>query len=302
MAASPSSKSAGSDSLRAMSTFSPEILAHLHCELGENPLWNGDEGCLYWTDITGGKIHRLHLETRRHEEIYSGETIGGFTFEANGDLLLFRVNDIAVLHPDGMVETVRSFDDEGSVRFNDVIAAPDGSVFAGTIGKTPASGGLFRVECDGSCTLLFRGTDCSNGMGFSPDLRTFYWTCSTRRKIFAFDYDRSTGRLGAERVFYSATEDEGIPDGMAVDREGHVWSARWDGYSIIHHAPDGTPLGKISFPVAKVTSLCFGGPALDQMLITTAGGSAGSESADGAIFCCAAATPGTAEFRSRITC
>ncbi len=283
-----------------MNAHRPELLINLHCELGENPLWNADDGCLYWSDITGGKVHRLHLATRRHEEVYSGGTVGGFTFEANGDLLLFRVSDIAVLHPDRVVETVRSFDDEGSVRFNDVIAAPDGSVFAGTIGKTDTSGGLFRVECDGSCTLLFRGTGCSNGMGFSPDLRTFFWTCSTRRKIFAFDYDRSTGRLSAERVLYSATEDEGIPDGMTVDREGHVWSARWDGHSIVHHAPDGTPLGTMAFPVAKVTSLCFGGPELDQMLITTAGGTPDGSGADGAIFRCNAGVSGPQEFRSRI--
>ena len=285
-----------------MSAIRPETLINLHCELGENPLWNADDGCLYWTDITGGKIHRLHLATRQHTQIYSGGTVGGFTFEANGDLLLFRVHDIAVLHPDGGVETVRAFDDEGSERFNDVIAAPDGCVFAGTIGRTDTSGGLFRVECDGSCTLLFRGTGCSNGMGFSPDQRTFYWTCSTRRTIYVFDYDPPTGRLSGERAFYTAPASEGIPDGMAVDRNGHVWSARWDGFSIVHHAADGTVIETIPFPVAKVSSLCFSGPALDQMLITTAGGTADSTGADGSIYQCSPGVQGSQEFRSRITC
>src|ERR1043166_884438 len=145
-------------------------LINEHCQLAENPLWREEDGCLFWTDIEGGNIHRIHLATKRHDLVYSGEKVGGFTFEANGDLLLFRVNDFAVLRPDGGVETVRAFADEGSERFNDVIAAPDGCVFAGTIGKTDTSGGLFRVECDGSCTPLFRGSGCSNGMGFSPDL------------------------------------------------------------------------------------------------------------------------------------
>ena len=285
-----------------MSAATPEQLINLHCELGENPLWNADDGCLYWTDITGGKIHRLHLETKKHALLYSGETVGGFTFEANGDLLLFRVNDIAVLHPEGRIETVRAFADEGSERFNDVIAAPDGCVFAGTIGRTETTGGLFRVECDGSCTLLFRGTGCSNGMGFSPDLRRFHWTCSTRRTIYVFDYDPSIGRLSNERVFYTAPDSEGIPDGMAVDCKGHVWSARWDGAAIVHHAEDGEAIETIPFPVAKVTSLCFGGDALDQMLITTAGGTPGSPSADGAIYQWSPGVQGLPEFRSRITC
>ena len=280
---------------------SPKTLINLYCQLGENPLWQADDGNLYWTDITGGKIHRFHLATSKHTPLYSGESVGGFTFEANGDLLLFRVRDVAVLRRDGQVEIVRTFADEGIERFNDVIADPEGRVFAGTIGRTKTSGGLFRLDRDGTFTLLFRGTGCSNGMGFSPDLTKFYWTCSTRRTIFVFDYDRATGDLSGERIFYEAPPSEGIPDGMAVDRAGHVWSARWDGFSIAHHAQDGALIELIPFPVAKVSSLCFGGPALDQLLVTTAGGVPDSGSADGAVYQWAPGVQGSSEFRSRLT-
>lgn len=273
-----------------------------HCLLGENPLWNGDDGCLYWTDIDGGTLHRFHLQSGRHEVIYRGVTVGGFTFQVDGDLLLFRVNDLALLRRDGSVKVVREILDEGTARFNDVIADPEGRVFAGTIGRTPESGGLARVERDGSIEWLFRGTGCSNGMGYSPDLRTFYWTCSTRRRIYAFDYDRATGALTGERTFYQATEGEGIPDGMTVDRDGHVWSARWDGYSVAHHAPDGRVIETFPFPVAKVSSLCFGGPELDEFFVTTAGGLPGSETPDGSLYRWKAGVRGGPEFRSRILC
>jgi D-xylono/L-arabinono-1,4-lactonase len=278
----------------------PKLLLNPHCLLAENPLWNGDEGCLYWTDIDAGTVHRLHLASERHEVIYRGVSVGGFTFQAGGDLLLFRVSDLALLRSDGVVQVLRDFSDDGTARFNDVIADPEGRVFAGTIGRTPESGGLVKVERDGSTAVLFRGSGCSNGMGFSPDLRTFYWTCSTRRRIYAFDYDRATGALGGERVFYQATDDEGIPDGLTVDRDGHVWSARWDGYSVVHHAPDGRKIETFSFPVAKVSSLCCGGPALDEFFVTTAGGSPGSETADGSLYRWRAGVRGPAEFRSRI--
>ena len=281
-------------------TPAPTLLINLHCELAENPLWNADEGCLYWEDIPAGKIHRLHLATKRHTQLYSGEKVGGFTFQANGDLLLFRVNDIASLKPDGHVEVLRKFSDEGVERFNDVIADPAGRVFAGTIGKTPESGGLFRVDLDGTITLLFRGTGCSNGIGFSPDLRAFYWTCSTRRRIYSFAYDRATGNLSDERVIYEASAGEGIPDGMTVDCDGHLWSARWDGFAVVHHAPDGKFLERFSFPVAKVSSLCFGGPNLDQFFLTTAGGIAGSDTADGTIYQWSPGAKGPPEFKSRI--
>ena len=277
-----------------------EVLINEHCELGENPLWNPDNGCLYWEDIPGGKVHRYDLAGDRHEIIYHGEPVGGFTFQANGDLLLFRVNDLALLHPNGQVDVLRTFADDGMRRFNDVIADPEGRVFGGTIGRTAESGGLYRVDRDGTITLLFRGTGCSNGMGFAPDLRTFYWTCSTARKIYRFPYDQQTGELGERSVFYAAQEGEGIPDGMTVDRDGHVWSARWDGYALVHHAPDGAVLDRIRFPVAKVSSVCFGGPNLDQFFITTAGGQPGTNTADGAVYQMAAGTSGPAEFKSRI--
>ena len=283
-----------------MAAPAPTVLFNAHCELGENPLWHAQDGCLYWTDIMGGKVHRLALATGRHEVIYTDGLVGGFTFQANGDLLLFRAGDIAALKPDGWVEVVQRFKDEGTERFNDVIADPEGRVLAGTIGTTPQSGGLYRVDLDGTITLLHRGTGCSNGMGFAPGLRMFYWTCSTTRRIYAFDYDRASGALANERVLYQATADEGIPDGLTVDISGDLWSARWDGHALVHHATDGRVLEKIPFPVAKVSSVCFGGPGLDQLFITTAGGTAGSTSLDGAVFQLPVGRRGTPEFQSRI--
>lgn len=275
-------------------------LINPHCLLGENPLWNPDDGCLYWTDIDAGRIHRYHFESGEHQVVYEGEKVGGFALQADGKLLLFRVNDIAVLSPDGTVASLHRFEDSGSARFNDVIADPEGRVFAGTIGKDDKSGGLFRIERDGTIQLLFRGTGVSNGMGFSPDLKAFYWTCSTRRRIFAFDYDRETGALTNERLFYRANDDEGIPDGLTVDRDGSIWSARWDGFAVVKHRPDGSVESRTSFPVAKISSLCFGGPKLDTFYLTTAGGSLESDSADGCIFAWSAGTSGREEFRSRI--
>jgi D-xylonolactonase len=156
------------------------------------------------------------------------------------------------------------------------------------------------VDLDGNITCLWRGTGCSNGMGFTPDLKVFYWTCSTTRRIFRYTYDRETGRLGSPTLFHQTGAEEGIPDGLAVDDQGNVWSARWDGYGVTRHDPSGKVMGKIDLPVAKVTSLCFGGANLDRMFITTAGGREGSETADGAVFEIGVPHPGLPEFESRI--
>ena len=276
------------------------ILINLNCQLGENPLWHRASQSLYWTDIEGGMIHRLDTQTGKHEVVYRGIPVGGFTFQADGNLLLFRSRDIVLLHPDGRLTKLREFSDKGIVRFNDVIADPVGRVFAGSIGKNAESGGLYRMDVDGTITRLRSGTACSNGMGFSPDQKFFYWTCSTTRRIYRFDYESGTGELGEPVLFHQALENEGIPDGLAVDASCHIWSARWDGFGAVRLDPEGKILEKISIPVAQVTSLCFGGSNFDRLYITSAGGQPDSNTLDGAVFEMQAPHPGLPEFESRI--
>lgn len=254
-----------------------ESVANYHCVTGENPLWRASEGRIYWEDIETGRLFRADAASGQHECFFRGAKVGGFTFQADGSLLLFEENRIARLTTDGERRVLREGLDSEMARFNDVIADPEGRVFAGTIGTTDENGGLFCVERDGSVRLCWRGTGCANGMAFTPDGRGFYWTCSTTRRIFLADYDRAAGALSNRRVFYAAPEAEGIPDGMAVDTEGHVWTTRWDGQAIYRLTPQAEIVERIELPVAKVSSLNFGGPNLDVAYVTTAGGTGTSE-------------------------
>jgi D-xylonolactonase len=249
-----------------------EPVANYHCVTGENPLWRADEGRIYWEDIETGRLFRAAHASGEHECFFHGDRIGGFTFQADGSLLLFEENRIARLAADGERRVLASGIDAHMARFNDVLADPEGRVFAGTIGRSDENGGLFCVERDGSVRLLWRGTGCANGMAFTPDGRGLYWTCSTTRRIYLADYDRVTGAVSNRRLFYAARETEGIPDGMSVDTNGDVWTTRWDGQAIYRLSPRADVIERIELPVAKVSSLTFGGPQLDAAYVTTAGG------------------------------
>ena len=161
------------------------LIVNEHCVTGENPYWNPDDQSVLWTDIPNGKLFRYVIETGSHSQIYEGPQVGGFTMQNDGSLLLFRETDIAVRGSDGSVDSLLSFSVPGMSRFNDVIADPEGRVFAGTCGRHPDCG-LHRLDPDGNITKLHAGTGISNGMGFSPDLKTFYWTDSTKRRIERF--------------------------------------------------------------------------------------------------------------------
>lgn len=283
-----------------MSAFVVEPLANYHCGCGENPLWDERRGLVYWTDIVGGRLFRYDPASGHHEKFYQGDRVGGFTLQEDGTLLLFQVDKFSRLHPDGRVELLKQGIDDGMSGFNDVIADPRGRVFAGTEGKSEQSGGLYRVDPDGRVTHLFYGTGCSNGMAFTRDHKHMFWTCSTTRKIFKFDYDIESGVLSNRRLWADVPAEEGIPDGMTMDTDGFIWSARWDGYALVKHAPSGEVIERIRFPVAKVSSVIFGGAEMNEMYVTTAGGKEGSDTADGTLYRVKTTSRGAPEFRSRV--
>jgi len=148
------------------------------------------------------------------------------------------------------------------------------------------------------------GLGTSNGMGFSPDRTRLYHSDSNDRfrHIRVFDYDEATGELTNPRRFLAARPGDGKPDGLTIDAEGFVWSARWNGGLLIRYAPDATEDRRIELPVAKVSSVAFGGEELADLYVTTAGGDdrAREGSLAGALFRLRPGVRGVPEFRSRI--
>ena len=100
--------------------------------------------------------------------------------------------------------------------------------------------------------------------------------------IYLFDYDEESGALANQRTWVHIPHEKGVPDGMTVDAEGHVWSARWGGSCVVRYAPDGTEELRIGFPAEKVSSCIFGGPDYGDLYVTTAGGQNKPEEGHGA--------------------
>lgn len=62
----------------------------------------------------------------------------------------------------------------------------------------------------------------------------------------------------------------GIPDGLAVDRDGCVWIALFGAGEIRRFSPEGRLIAAVLLPALFPTSLCFGGGTLDCLFIATA--------------------------------
>lgn len=282
-----------------------ELVANYACRVGENPLWNPLDRCVYWLDIPTGTIYRYDPATQVHEIVYQGDLTGGFTIQDDGSFLLFGVEGrVSHLHQGKLTTIIDRIAGEENNRFNDVIADPSGGVLCGTVPNNGDStfGSLYHLRPDGSITQVRTKIPFSNGMGFSPDQTIFYHADSKARTVTQFRYDVNTGELSQPRHFAILSPHDGVPDGLTVDAEGYVWLAVWDGSRLIRYDPEGNIEREIPFDVKKVSNLTFGGDDASDIYVSTAGGEKPSENGElaGALFRLQLGIRGRPEYLSRI--
>ena len=290
----------------------PRIAADVLCEIGENPLYHPYEQLVYWCDIPTGDLYAYDPNTDTHDHVHNDpdERIGGFTIQTDGSLLLFQEAGAVRQYADGMVETVIAPNpDEFHERFNDVIADPEGRVYCGVMPDEEAGidGAMYRLDTDGSFTLIEPSVGLPNGFGFTPDRERLYFTdtCELDERpgyIYCYDYDRGSGELSNREIFIEADDIKGLPDGMTVDADGYVWSAFWGGHKLIRFNPTGERDQTIQFDPQKVSCPTFGGPDYEMAYVTTAGGDDRAHEGDGAgsLYEVDLGVAGVAEFRSAI--
>jgi D-xylonolactonase len=278
------------------------MIVDSRCVTGENPLWHPDERALYWVDIPPGLLHRYDPASGAAEIVFdAGRAIGGFTLEADGSLLLFMDRGTIGQWRDGRFSMVDEIEAASHSRFNDVFADPEGRVFAGVVEAPERPGQLLRIERGAAPAVVSDDLTIPNGMGFTPDLARLYFTDSNQRRIYRFAYDRASGEL-SNRQIWLQLPDLGLPDGMTVDANGDVWSARWDGSALFQFSPTAVEKQRIQFPANQVSSIAFGGDNLDVAYVTTAGGQDRATNGElaGALFQADLGVRGRPEFRSRL--
>ena len=281
-----------------------ELVADCRCHTGEGPLWHPVEKCLYWLDILRGLVFVYDPSSNTHHVVYEGEPVGGMTLQADGSLLFLMAKGVIANWRKGKLTILTQIEGayEQERRFNDVEADPMGRVYAGTVSPQDDTGRLYRINTDGTVVLLLENVKTSNGMAFSLDQKKFFYTETRAWKIHVFDYDQTTGSLTNQCTFTDIPqeEEEGMADGLTIDSQGYLWSARARGSTIVRYSPNGAEERRIHIPTPLVTSLAFGGDNLDDLYITTAAMQEPADSLAGALFKLKPNVHGVPEFVSRI--
>jgi sugar lactone lactonase YvrE len=248
--------------------------------LGESPMWHPREQVLYWCDIPGKRLNRWdpkraelsHWDFDTEPASCAPQLDGSLLLAMRDGLWRFdpRSGERAALAPPPY--------DPSSERFNDGKCDPQGRFWVGTIHEPREPRAALYRWAGGELTRQADGITTSNGLGWSPNGRTMYWSDTKAHTVYAFDFEPAGGELSNRRVFAGfpikqAGQDlatyGGRPDGAAVDAEGCYWVAMFEGQRLLRLSPDGEALREVVLPVRCPTMPCFGGADLRTLYVTT---------------------------------
>ena len=243
-------------------------------ELGEGPIWDDRRQRLLFVDIMRGCVHEFDPATGADRVLEAGQPVGVVVPAERGDWIVAAQDGFHRLDPDtGGLTLIASVEaDRPETRMNDGAVDPRGRFWAGTMGMGGLSGcgTLYRLDQDGAVRAMLSPVSISNGITWSPDERLMYYVDTPTGRIDMFDFDADSGAIANRRPFAIVDASDGWPDGLTVDAQGGVWLALWAGGAIRRYAPDGRLDRTIALPVSLATKPAFGGPALEDMYVTSA--------------------------------
>lgn len=275
-------------------------------QLGECPRWDEQTQAIWWVDINEQQLHRLTIVNGDHQFRQFSEQIGCFTLRENGGLVLAGQTGFWFL--DSLQGAMHFIGDPEKnlpeQRFNDGRCDSEGRFIAGTMNpnKNEKFGRFYQLNNDLQVRPLIGQSKICNGLAFSPDTRTLYWSDTPLRTIYQCDYAPETGEVSNQRLFYQVADNKGQPDGGSIDSLGNYWSALYGGGEIICISPQGELSQTLKVPVLNPTMVAFGGLDFKTMYITSARQNMTTQQLtenpmEGALLSCQAPYPGLLEPR-----
>lgn len=240
---------------------------------GEGPIWCPLSLKFYCVDLLRGYYYKVDFKSGVSEKYIVGQELGVMALCENGQIVVGvrdgfgfydeKRNQLKLINNSPEINIIER-------RMNDGAVDPKGRFFAGTMeyDGANASGKLYCLHKDESWDCLEEQIFIPNGMGWSPDLKTYYMIDTLKNVMYAYNYNIETGEISNRRNHIQWKKDE-YPDGMTIDSEGGFWVAMWLGSRVSHFDVFGNWIEDIYVPVLHTTSCCFGGEDLKTLLITT---------------------------------
>ena len=251
-----------------------ETLIDRPLEIGESPVWDDRRGVLWFVDILSPAVLCLEPKSRKLSAHAMPAAVGSVGVALDARLVVALRTGVHLFDPgSGQLEfLVHPEPDRTMNRLNDGKVGPDGCFWIGSmhdsVPRAP-SGALYCVSPTGECRRVLEELKVSNGLAWSPEGKTMYHADTRRGQVMVFDFDAKTSQIVNGRALIALTEEQGLPDGAAVDDEGFYWSAGVTAGRLNKVSPQGRLVASLELPVAAPTMPCFGGADGHTLFVTS---------------------------------
>jgi sugar lactone lactonase YvrE len=248
----------------------------VEADVGECPFWDTATGSLFWVDIRRPSLNQQAANGARLASWPLPDPVGAFALlEGESRALVALASGLAILDlaTGCLLSLTDPEPDRPHNRLNEGKVSPCGRWFVfGSMDDRPdkqATGALYCMGIDGSVRRLVDRLIVANGLAWSPDGDTLFYSDSRTATIRSAPWNAADGSIGAARPFARVTEAEGRPDGAAMDAEGCYWSAGVSAGCLNRFSPDGRIIEKIMLPVRAPTMPAFGPPGQGVIYVTS---------------------------------
>lgn len=263
-----------------MKNLKIEVVHDAPMLVGECPLWHDVESALYWVDINGLTVNRVHPASGKFSSWKMGSEPSAIAADGDNNLVVATRKGFVRLNTTSgeIADICPAPYDTAITRFNDGRVDPAGRFWVGTMyePRDKPAAEMFVLERDRLRQAWSGGMTNSNGLAWSPDGRTMFHADTTSHRIDRYDFDAAGGQVTNRRTIASFSTDKaaadygGRPDGAAVDSEGNYWVAMFEGGRLLKLSPEGELLREIPLPVRCPTAVAFGGADLRTLYVTSA--------------------------------
>jgi len=255
--------------------------------LGEGLQWHAGSQRWWWTDIEASALHAWTPASGALLSCRLPDRLGCFAHARSGRLLLGLAKRLCLAtladrqaagpQPAQLTPLLAVDALEPRTRVNDGRCDRRGYFVFGTMNEArerrpvDTIGSFYQYSLQhGLRRLALPAVAIANSICFSLDGRRMYFCDTLAQTIMQCDYEAETARVANVRRFTTMDDAEAWPDGSVVDAEGCLWNAQWGAGQICRYAPDGSLLERHRVPVANPSCPALGGPAGDQLLVSTA--------------------------------
>ena len=265
---------------------SADAVTDVCTEHGEGVVWDAAAGLVRFVDLEAGALMTYDPTGGAVARRTLGKVAACVRPRRGGGLVVALERSFVLLDPAGEIESqVGPVFTEPGLRFNDGGCDAAGRFWMGTMAydETPGAGSIHRLDPDGSTHVVLKGVTISNGLSFASHGRSAYYVDTPTSRIDVLEVDPLAGTVTGRHPF---AEVDGHPDGIAVDAEGGVWAALWQGSAVNRYDAQGRLTDVVRLPPSQVTCPAFGGHDLADLYVTTSrkGLPEGREPLAGALF------------------